>query len=233
MVEVTDGAVQLACRLGPEAVQVEPSRVTVSEATVAGVETVIRGIPEVRQIFSTVGVNGDALRARLQVKTTPKQARERGLLAIKADARARLADVPLVKATVTDPEFMQGAPSEAPVNIFVRGDDMVVLQRLSDEVVTKVRQVPGAVDVDSTLEGGQPEMVAQVNRALAADLGFQVATVASQLRGMVEGVVPTKLRDGEDEFDIRVRLAPEYRNDFDTDRPHAALFVARRRRAHR
>ncbi len=184
------------------------------EAAVAGVETVVRGIPEVRQIFTTVGVNGDPLRARLQVKTTPKQARERGLLAIKADARARLANVRMMKATVTDPEFMQGAPSEAPVNIFVRGDDMVALQRLSDEIVSKVRQVPGAVDVDSTLEGGQPEMVAQVNRSMAADLGFEVATVASQLRGMVEGVVPTKLRDGEEEYDIRVRLAPEYRNDF-------------------
>ena len=185
-----------------------------SEATVAGVETVVSSIPEVRQIFTTVGVNGDPLRARLQVKTTPKTARERGILAIKAEVRARLASVQMMKATVTDPEFMQGAPSEAPVNIFIRGDDMVTLQRLSDEIVAKVRQVPGAVDVDSTLEGGQPEMVAQVNRAMAADLGFEVATVASQLRGMVEGIVPTKLRDGEEEYDIRVRLAPEYRNDF-------------------
>ncbi len=185
-----------------------------SEAAVAGVESVVRGIPEVRQIFTTVGVNGDPLRARLQVKTTPKKARTRGILALKADARARLANVRMVKATVTDPEFMQGAPSEAPVNIFVRGDDMVELQRLSDEIVSKVRQVPGAVDVDSSLEGGQPEMLAQVNRSRAADLGFDVATVALQLRGMVEGVVPTKLRDGEEEYDIRVRLAPEFRNDF-------------------
>ena len=185
-----------------------------SEVAVGGVETVVKGIPEVRQIFTTVGVNGDPLRARLQVKTTAKTARERGILAIKADVRARLASVPMMKATVTDPEFMQGAPSEAPVNIFVRGDDMVALQRLSDEIVAKVRQVPGAVDVDSTLEGGQPEMVAKVNRSMAADLGFEVATVASQLRGMVEGVVPTKLREGDEEYDIRVRLAPEYRNDF-------------------
>lgn len=185
-----------------------------SEAAVAEVERIVREIPEVRQIFSTVGVNGDALKARLQVKTTPKMERERGLAAIKNDARDRLATVTLVRATVTDPEFMQGAPSEAPVNIFVRGDDMVALQRLSDEIVTKARQVPGTVDIDSTLESGQPEMVAQVNRSLAADLGFEVATVASQLRGMVEGIVPTKLRDGEEEFDIRVRLAPEFRNDF-------------------
>ncbi len=185
-----------------------------SEAAVANVESIVRGIPEVRQIFSTVGVNGDALRARLQVKMTSKLERERGLLALKADARQRLAAVPMLTAIVTDPEFMQGAPSEAPVNIFVRGDDMAALQRLSDEIVAKARQVRGTADVDSTLESGQPEMVAHVNRSLAADLGFEVATVASQLRGMVEGMVPTKLRDGEEEYDIRVRLAPEFRNDF-------------------
>ena len=96
----------------------------------------------------------------------------------------------------------------------MRGDDIAALQRLSDEIVAKARQVPGTADVDSTLETGQPEMVAHVNRSLAADLGFEVGTVASQLRGMVEGVVPTKLRDGEEEYDIRVRLAPEFRNDF-------------------
>ena len=70
------------------------------------------------------------------------------------------------------------------------------------------------MDIDSTLESGQPEMVARVNRAIAADLGFDVGSVASQLRGMVEGVVPTKLRDGDKEYDIRVRLSPEFRNDF-------------------
>jgi HAE1 family hydrophobic/amphiphilic exporter-1 len=185
-----------------------------SEAAVGNVETIVRGIPEVRQIFSTVGVNSDPLKARLQVKLTSKLERERGLAAIKSDARQKLAAVPMLRATVTDPEFMQGAPSEAPVNIFVRGDDIAELTRLSDEIVARARQVPGTADVDSTLEAGRPEMVAHVNRSLAADLGFEVATVASQLRGMVEGVVPTKLRDGEEEYDIRVRLAPEFRNDF-------------------
>ncbi len=98
-----------------------------SEAAVGNVETIVRGIPEVRQIFSTVGVNGDPLKARLRVKLTSKLQRERGLAAIKSEARQKLAVVPMLKATVTDPEFMQGAPSEAPVNIFVRGDDMAAL----------------------------------------------------------------------------------------------------------
>ena len=152
----------------------------------------------------------------MRIRTTRKYERERGLVEIKQDARKVLADVPLVKVVVTDPEFMQGAPSQAPISVFLRGDDIAELQRLSDEVVAKIRQVPGTVDVDSTLEGGQPEMVARVNRELAADLGFDVGSVALQLRGMVEGVVPTKLREADKEYDIRVRLAPEFRSDFET-----------------
>jgi len=185
-----------------------------SVAYVSALEAIVRQDAEVRQIFSTVGVDNDPLRATLRVRTSKKFERERGLADIKADLRARLAEVPLLKMTVADPEFMQGAPSEAPLNIFVRGDDMDALQRLSDEIVAKVSAVPGAVDVNSSLEGGQPEMVAQVNRAMAADMGYDIATVASQLRGMVEGIVPTRLREGEKEYDIRVRLAPEFRNDF-------------------
>jgi HAE1 family hydrophobic/amphiphilic exporter-1 len=186
-----------------------------SVAQVAAIEREIQAIPEVRQIFATVGVNGDPLQARLQVKTLHKLARERGLLAIKDDTRRRLAGFPLLKTTVADPEFMQGAPNEAPINVYIRGTDMDTLQRLSDEVVAKVKRIPGTVDVDSSLESGQPEMVARVNRALAADLGFDVGSVAMQIRDMVEGVVPTRLREAEKEYDIRVRLAPEFRNDFE------------------
>jgi hydrophobic/amphiphilic exporter-1 (mainly G- bacteria), HAE1 family len=187
-----------------------------STTYVEQVEQVVRQEPEVRQIFSTIGVDGDPLRSALRIRTTKKFERERGLQAIKAEMRTRLQSIPLLKLTVADPEFMQGAPSEAPLNVYLRGDDMEALQRLNDEVVTRIRGVRGAVDVDSSLESGQPEMVAKVNRALAADLGFDVGSVAGQLRGMVEGLVPTRLREGDKEYDIRVRLAPEFRDDFQT-----------------
>jgi len=185
-------------------------------AYVAGVETMVREEPEVRQIFSTVGFEGSTLMASLRVKTTRRNERERMLTAIKQDMRARLKGVPLLKLTVADPEFMQGSPTQAPLSVFLRGGDMIELQRINEEVLAKVKSVAGAVDVDSTLESGQPEMLAQINRELAADLGYDVGGVAMQLRGMVEGVVPTRLRENEKEYDIRVRLAPEFREDFDT-----------------
>jgi hydrophobic/amphiphilic exporter-1 (mainly G- bacteria), HAE1 family len=204
---------------GEFAVNIEVPAGTAFEQTVAhvaDVEKIVKQMPEVKQIFSTVGFEGSPLKASLRVKAGKKHERERGLAELKEDIRGRLKQVPLLKMTVADPEFMQGAPTQAPLSVFLRGDDMAELQRLNEEVVQKVKAVPGAVDVDSTLETGQPEMVADVDRAKAADLGFDVGAVAMQLRGMVEGIVPTRLREDDKEYDIRVRLAPEFRNDFES-----------------
>jgi HAE1 family hydrophobic/amphiphilic exporter-1 len=204
---------------GEFAVNVEVPAGTAFEQTVAyaaEVEQVVKQLPEVEQIFTTVGFEGSPLKASLRVKAGKKHERERGLAELKEDVRARLKQIPLLKMTVADPEFMQGAPTQAPLSVYLRGDDMAELQRINEEALQKVKAVPGAVDVDSTLETGQPEMVAAVNRELAADLGFDVGSVAMQLRGMVEGIVPTRLREDDKEYDIRVRLAPEFRNDFES-----------------
>ena len=56
---------------------------------------------------------------------------------LKEDIRARLKQIPLLKMTVADPEFMQGAPTQAPLSVYLRGDDMAELQRLNEEVVAE------------------------------------------------------------------------------------------------
>ncbi len=183
-----------------------------SVAAVGRVERAVQTVPEVTQVFSTVGV-GQARISNLRVRLTKKTERERGIGEIKEQVRALLADMPFVDGKVADPEFMQGAPYEPPINVYVRGDDLAALQRITNDIQARVRAIPGAVDISSNLESGQPEIVARVNRALAADLGFTVGTIAVQLRGMVEGLVPSRFREGDREHDIRVRLAPEFRND--------------------
>ena len=115
--------------------------------------------------------------------------------------------------------------------MFVRGNDMNELKRLSDELVARISAIPGAVDVGTSLTSGQPEMVAHVDRARAADMGFSVGSVAMQLRNMVEGVVPGKLREQDHEFDIRVRLAPGVPQRLRRDCRRPDLLVDGRRRA--
>lgn len=183
-----------------------------SVATVVRVERAIQQIPEITRVFSTVGV-GQARISNVRVRLTKKTERERGIGEIKGQVRGLLAGMPFIDGKVADPEFMQGAPYEPPINVYVRGDDLAALQRITNEIQARVRTIPGAVDISSNLESGQPEIVARINRSLAADLGFNVGSIATELRGMVEGIVPTRFREGDREHDIRVRLAPEFRND--------------------
>ena len=185
-----------------------------SVAAVADAERLILQRPDIRQVFSTVGTEGEVRRSVLRVKTTRKDERKYDIQVIKDDVRARLAAIPFADVKVARPPMFQGVPNEAPIQVYVRGDDLKELQRVSGEIMHAARRIPGAVDISTTLVGGQPEMVARVNRPFAADMGFSVGTVAMQLRGMVEGIVPTRLRDGSKEYDIRLRLAPEFRNDF-------------------
>ena len=92
-------------------------------------------MPEVRQIFSTVGFEGSPLKASLRVKAG-KKARARGLERSRKTC-ARASSRSLLKMTVADPEFMQGAPTQAPLSVYLRGDDMAELQRLNEEVVRR------------------------------------------------------------------------------------------------
>src|SRR5215218_1679764 len=185
-----------------------------SVARVAEIEREVRRSPEVIQVFSTVGLRGEIRSSELQVKTTPKGGRKRSIFDIKAEVRERLRRIPFIEAKVAGPPMLQGTPYQPPINLYVRGDDMGQLQRVNDELLARLKNVPGAVDVASSLVTGKPEMVARVNRDLAADLGFTMGSVSGQLRGMIEGIVATKLRDGDRQHDVRVRLAPEVRNDF-------------------
>ncbi|MFQ5458233.1 MAG: efflux RND transporter permease subunit, partial [Myxococcota bacterium] len=80
------------------------------------------------------------------------------------------------------------------------------LTGLSERAYKLVRGTPGAVDVDSSLEFGKPEVAVVVDRRRAANVGVGVGSVARSLRTAVEGEVPSLYRDGRDEYDIRVRL---------------------------
>ncbi|MGE4090328.1 MAG: efflux RND transporter permease subunit, partial [Candidatus Binatia bacterium] len=94
----------------------------------------------------------------------------------------------------------------------VRGPDLGMLQQYTDELKTRVGKIPGIVDVDSTFEGGNPELQVHIDRRKASDLGIEPADIASTLRVMVAGDKITTYREGDELYDVRLRLIPEARN---------------------
>jgi multidrug efflux pump subunit AcrB len=63
------------------------------------------------------------------------------------------------------------------------------------------------------MAAGRPELVVDVDREKAALYGLNTNQIGRTVRAAINGVEASKFRDGKEEYDITVRLAPEYRED--------------------
>ena len=72
------------------------------------------------------------------------------------------------------------------------------------------RRCAGAADIDTSEEEPQPEVRIAVNRNAAGDLGLDLGTVASTMRGLVAGEVVSQFEDPDgDSYDVRLRVAAQ------------------------
>jgi HAE1 family hydrophobic/amphiphilic exporter-1 len=159
-------------------------------------------------LLSTIGPNGEVNKVRWRIVTTPKSARTVGLPVLKEATRDVIkAVVPGARISITDPPFVEGAATEAPIMVQVRAPDYDTLAPLAREFERALKSVPGVDDVDTKYTPGQPELRVAIDRDKAARAGVPVASVALALRAAIEGDEAGKLRQGKDDVPIRVRLA--------------------------
>lgn len=166
-------------------------------------------------ILTTVG--GDQQervnRASIFFELVPMNQREYSQQAIMEIARKWLGRYKDVHPAVQVPSVIQGGGFvNADVTFVIRGPDLDKLQDYSDQVVAFLKTTPGAVDVDTTLEEGKPEVRVHINRDKASDLGVSAGSIASALRTLVGGQVVSSFKEGEDRYDVRLRLEEKYRN---------------------
>src|SRR5204862_4837096 len=98
------------------------------------------------------------------------------------------------------------------LNILIQGPDIEQLQQYTLQLMDKIREVPGVVDVDTNFEATQPELRISVDRARAADLGVNIDTLANNLRTLVGGEEVSEFKDGDDQFKVLLRLDEPFRN---------------------
>ncbi|MCC7536727.1 MAG: efflux RND transporter permease subunit, partial [Deltaproteobacteria bacterium] len=178
----------------------------------AGVEQALLRDPYVRTVYSTIGPDGDSHRARWRVVLVPKWERSVGLPEMKDRARTLVRQHlgASVEVAVSDPAFIEGG-EDAPIMIFVRGENLTDLEATANRFAGVLRSIPGATDVDVDWAPGKPELQLAIRRDRAANLGVPAALIAGTLRASLEGELAGIYRDAGDEVDIRVRLSDEDR----------------------
>lgn len=116
----------------------------------------------------------------------------------------------------------QGPPTGAPVNIEVSGEDFDEVIRITREITGKLveasstREIPGLVDIRNNVSGGSPEYRILVDYERANRFGLTLSDIAQTIRIANNGLDASKWRDGEDEYDITVRLREEDRQSLES-----------------
>ena len=112
----------------------------------------------------------------------------------------------------------QGPPVGAPINIEVSGDDFDQLIMITDDFMTMINEdnIPGIDELKLDVNIHQPEMLIKVDREKARRYELSTQQIAMTLRNSLYGYDVGDYKDGEDEYDIFIRLKEEYRNDVST-----------------
>ncbi|GEL74278.1 efflux RND transporter permease subunit [Myxococcus virescens] len=183
-----------------------------TEARTADAEALLRQLPEVTDVYSIVGKDGDVNKSRMRVLTVGKDARTKGIQVLKEDARALL-EPGLVgtRVNLSDPPILEGMGDYYPIMVRITGPDLDRVNEEAERVAGILRELPGTADVRVESNPPKPEMQVLIDRARASDVDLHAGALATQLRLAIGGDVVAKLREGITETDIRVRLSEKDR----------------------
>ena len=106
-------------------------------------------------------------------------------------------------------EAETGLKSALDVKVF--GADLATLEAKGLEVKHILEKVRGIAHVTLVQELGQPALTVQLDRERLARFGLSAATVNGLIEAAVGGAATTQVVQGEQTFDLVVRLQPQFR----------------------
>ncbi len=179
----------------------------------------IRKMPGVTDTLATVGGGQQQVvnSGSIYVKLSDINTRSRSQELMMADAREVLKQFPAELRTGVQQvqAFSGGGFRSANVQFLISGPDLKKLEEYSQKILERMKSIPDAVDVDSTLVSGKPEIQLEIDRDTAADLGVRVGDISQALNTMVAGQDATTFNAGTDQYNVRVRAINSFRADSD------------------
>jgi cobalt-zinc-cadmium resistance protein CzcA len=101
-------------------------------------------------------------------------------------------------------------------SVKIIGPDLVKLEQMADLVMHEMDQVKGVADLGIFRVLGQPNLNIKVDRDKAARYGLNTGDVNSVVQAALGGTVATTQFESDRQFNVTVRLAPEYRGTIDS-----------------
>jgi len=173
------------------------------EATLVSIGSAVTGMGPGMSVGASGGNVGS-----ISVALKPIEARTRSQLELMPILRQLLAGYPGLRTSVL---ALGGPGGGLGVQYSLRGPELAQVGNYADELYARLRKNPRAVDVDTSLVYGKPELRVEINRQRAADLGVRVQDIANSLNVLVGGQNVTTFDAGVDQYDVTLRATEGFR----------------------
>lgn len=165
--------------------------------------------------FASMRDNGSHI-VSFNIRLTNPGDRKRTMFEIGDDMRADLRGYPefsKVKVVIGGSTGMGG---QATADFEIYGYDMAVTDKMAEELSRELFSIKGVTEVNISRSDYQPEYQVDFDREKLALNGLNLSTAATYLRNRVNGSIASRYREDGEEYDIKVRYAPEYRTSLES-----------------
>jgi hydrophobic/amphiphilic exporter-1 (mainly G- bacteria), HAE1 family len=108
-------------------------------------------------------------------------------------------------------DFSIGSGQNSLIQYMITGPDTERLELYASRALEKMKKIPGAVDVDSSLTPPDPETQIRTDRSRAAALGVDPMMATQTLALLVGGQPVTTYSESGEQYDVVVRADKRYR----------------------
>ncbi len=202
---VEDRAVILTIILAPEG-----STLDYTLSYVKQVEQIMLSQPEVERAISVVGLGiggpGEVSRGLLFATLKPLEERERKQQEIVKDIFPRILSVPGVLAFPVNPPSLGRTSLDQPISFIIKGNDYDDLYLVTEEIMKQAQKIPGVINLNSDLKLNKPELLVEIDRNKANDLGISVRNIATTLQVQLGGKDFATFEESGEQYKVIVQL---------------------------
>jgi multidrug efflux pump subunit AcrB len=189
-----------------------------TDAKVRQLEAIVQRFPEVQHVNTWVGGAGQRHQAWLNIKLVDRRERDRSQKEVETAIREAVSGIPGTDISVG---------WNRPIFVAILGNDPEGLAKLATEFAEKVKKIPGAIDVETTVQDGIPAWAVRLKTSAVRELGLTPQQVSASLRAYVNGDPATTWTTPEgDQVEVVLRLNEAQRERVEQLRGLPVAFAA-------
>jgi HAE1 family hydrophobic/amphiphilic exporter-1 len=210
---------------GRFSIEVELQSGTRVEKTIAlarKIDSILYSFPEIQLISTSAGADEDGGMMAMffstgtniinyTVKLKHVEERTRTIWDIAEEVRKQLNTFP----EITNYNITLGSGGMSggnAVDVEIYGYNIDVTTNLANELAQKLKNVPGARNIEISREKSKPELRIELDREKMAAVGLNTAMVSTALYNRIAGLTATIYREQGEEYNVIIRFKEEYRN---------------------